>query len=153
MANLLSEPQQTQILNLHQKGLSQRRIAQELGINRRSVSRYIRRLSKCTTILNTGSASGTAAPGVQTDTSPACLPGPECTTISNTGTLVGRHSACLAQGPVFRNLAIGAFAVLAQKHGSMFRALDFPNKGVFSTTRTCAEFYSESRSGFGDRFL
>jgi hypothetical protein len=35
----------------------------------------------------------------------------------------------------------------------MFRALDFPNKGVFSTTRTCAEIYSERQSGFGDRSL
>ena len=31
----------------------------------------------------------------------------------------------------------------------MFRALDFLNKGVFSTTRTYAEFYSVSGSGFG----
>ncbi len=57
MANFLSVPQQTQILSLHQKGLSQRRIAQELGINRRSVSRYIRRFSKCT-ISNIGTSSG-----------------------------------------------------------------------------------------------
>ena len=95
MANLLSVLHQNQILNLHQKGLSQRRIAQELGINRRSVSRYIRQLSKCTTISNTGSDPDTAAPAPQADTSPECLPAAKCTTISNTGTLGGRHSTCL----------------------------------------------------------
>ena len=34
-----------------------------------------------------------------------------------------------------------------------FTRSDFPNKGVFSTTRTCAKFYSESQSDFGDRSL
>jgi hypothetical protein len=59
----------------------------------------------------------------------------------------------LAQGPVFIDLAIGAFAVLTQKHGSMFRTLDFPTKGVISTTRTSTEFHSERKFGFGDRSL
>lgn len=64
-----------------------------------------------------------------------------------------QFGACrLAHGAVFINLAIGACAVLAQKHGSMFRASDFPNKGG-SITRPCAEFYSESRSGFRGRFF
>ncbi len=67
------------------------------------------------------------------------------------GAQFGAHR--LAQSQVLIDLAIGNFTALAQKHGSMFRALDFPNKGVFSTTRTCAEFYSESRSGFGDRSM
>ena len=32
----------------------------------------------------------------------------------------------------------------------MFRALDFPKKGVFSSARTRAEFHSERQFGFGD---
>ena len=47
----------------------------------------------------------------------------------------------------------GTFVVPAQKHGSMFRALDSPDKGVFSTTRTCAECYSERQFSFCDRPL
>ena len=50
---------------------------------------------------------------------------------------------------LFIDLVVGTFTVLAQKHVTMFRALNFLNKGVFSTTRTCGEFYSVSSSGFG----
>jgi len=92
MANFLSVTRQTQILNLHQKGLSQRRIAHELGINRRSVSRYIRRLSKCT-ISITGSEPTAATPKPSAATSAESPPGPKCA-ISNIGNSGGRHSAC-----------------------------------------------------------
>jgi hypothetical protein len=53
-----------------------------------------------------------------------------------------------AQGPVFVDLATGTFAVLAKKHAVMLFALDFPNKGVFSTTRTSATFYSGDLPAF-----
>ena len=92
MANFLSVPQQTQILNLHQKGLSQRRIAQELGINRRSVSRYIRRFSKCT-ISITGSQPVATTLAPLADSFSESPPEPKCT-ISNIGTTSGRQSAC-----------------------------------------------------------
>ena len=35
----------------------------------------------------------------------------------------------LAQSPALIELATGTFTVFAQKYGSLFRALDFPNKG------------------------
>lgn len=92
MANFLSVPQQTQILNLHQKGLSQRRIAQELGINRRSVSRYIRRFSKCT-ISITGSQPVATTLAPLAGSFSESPPEPKCT-ISNIGTTSGRQSAC-----------------------------------------------------------
>jgi len=55
MSNVLKVSNQETIRNLHEKGWSERRIARELGINRRTVNRYV---SKCTTIPPTGSAEG-----------------------------------------------------------------------------------------------
>lgn len=78
MANLLPVPQQVQILSLHQKGFSNRRIARELGVNRRSVARYIQGLSKCT-ISSTGSEPISLA--LEEPVLPA--PEPKCTTLSN----------------------------------------------------------------------
>ncbi len=43
---------------------------------------------------------------------------------------------------------VGLFAVLAQKHATMFGAVDFPNKGVVSTTGTRANFYSVACPSF-----
>jgi hypothetical protein len=45
MSNVLKVSHQEAIRSLHQKGWSERRIARELGINRRTVSRHT---SKCT---------------------------------------------------------------------------------------------------------
>ena len=41
MSNVLKVSHQEAILSLHQKGWSRRRIARELGINRRTVKRYV----------------------------------------------------------------------------------------------------------------
>lgn len=77
MSNVLKVIDQEAICSLHEKGWSNRRIARELGINRRTVKRYE---SKCATISTTGSAE---------ETEPKC-------TISTTGEPAGRKSQCEA---------------------------------------------------------
>ena len=47
MSNVLKVSHQEAIRSLHEKGWSQRRIARELGVNGRTVRRYIRGQSKC----------------------------------------------------------------------------------------------------------
>ncbi len=49
MSNVLKMPVQNRIQNLAAHGWSARRIARELGLNRRTVSRYLIAASKCTT--------------------------------------------------------------------------------------------------------
>ena len=64
MSNVLKVSKQTTISELHAKGWSLRRIARELGLNRRTVAAYARRKakpicessSKCTTEVTAGSA-------------------------------------------------------------------------------------------------
>ena len=56
MSNVLKVSHQEAIRSLHEKGWSQRRIARELGINGRTVRRYIRGQSKCSTISTPGSS-------------------------------------------------------------------------------------------------
>ena len=72
MSNVLKVSHQETIRSLHEKGWSDRRIARELGINRRTVTRYG---AKCT-ILHTGSAD---------EGEPKC-------TIAPTGKSTGRKS-------------------------------------------------------------
>jgi transposase len=74
MTNVLKLSHQEAISSLHQKGWSDRRIARELGINRRTVNRYG---PKCT-IATTG---------------PEEVNGPKCT-ISTAGKPRGRKSQC-----------------------------------------------------------
>lgn len=74
MSNVLKVSHQETIRSLHEKGWSERRIARELGINRRTVNRYA---SKCT-IPPTGSGD---------EREPKC-------TISPTGKSTGRQSQC-----------------------------------------------------------
>jgi transposase len=74
MSNVLKVSHQETIRSLHERGWSDRRIARELGINRRTVNRYG---SKCT-IPTTGSAE---------ESEPKC-------TISTTGKSAGRQSQC-----------------------------------------------------------
>ena len=57
MSNVLKVSHQEAIRSLHEKGWSQRRIARELGINGRTVRRYIRGESQCTSISTPGSES------------------------------------------------------------------------------------------------
>ena len=54
MSNVLKVSEQEAIRSLYEKGWSLRRIAEELGLNRRTVSRYA---SKCTRQVTTGSGS------------------------------------------------------------------------------------------------
>jgi DNA replication protein DnaC len=50
MSNVLKVSHQEATRSLYKKGWSQRRIARELGINRRTVRRYVEEESKCTSI-------------------------------------------------------------------------------------------------------
>ena len=68
MSNVLKVSHQEAIRSLYQKGWSQRRIARELGINRRTVRRYTE--AKCTSLSTPGSGEPTEA---------------KCTTISIPG--------------------------------------------------------------------
>ena len=69
MSNVLKVSKQTTISELHAKGWSLRRIARELGLNRRTVAAYARRKakricessSKCTTEVTAGSAGRSPA--------------------------------------------------------------------------------------------
>ena len=78
MSNVLKVSHQEAIRSLHEKGWSQRRIARELGINGRTVRRYIQGESKCSTISTPGSSE-------ESDS--------KCTSISTPGSesVVGRE--------------------------------------------------------------
>ena len=90
MSNVLKVNHQEAIRSLHEKRWSNRRIARELGINRRTVSRYT---SKCATISTAGSEAATEAKcaistaGISADAEPKCA-------ISTTGNWAGRKSQC-----------------------------------------------------------
>jgi transposase len=75
MSNVLKVNHQEAIRSLHEKRWSKRRIARELGINRRTVSRYT---SKCATISTAGSEA---------------VPESKCA-ISTAGNWAGRKSQC-----------------------------------------------------------
>ena len=70
MSNVLKVSHQEAIRSLHQKGWSQRRIAHELGINRRTVRHYTEGEAKCTSLSTPGSGEESEA---------------KCTTISIPG--------------------------------------------------------------------
>jgi len=78
MSNVLKVSHQEAIRSLSENGWSQRRIARELGLHRRTVGRYIVAAPKCTTISTPGSE--------EEDPS-------KCTTISTSGEW-GRKSRC-----------------------------------------------------------
>ena len=64
MSHILKVNEQETIRTLAAKGFSQRRIALELGVNRRTVARYAGRVSKCTTLggeVTAGSEGGEEA--------------------------------------------------------------------------------------------
>lgn len=95
MANILEVSMQNSIITLHEKGWSNRRISRELGVHRRTVSRYINRelalSSKCT-ISITGSE---------------CLESSKCTN-SIIGSLRGRRSECEAYRDAIQKGLAGA---------------------------------------------
>jgi transposase len=80
MSNVLKVSYQEAIRSLDEKGWSQRRIARELGINGRTVRRYIQKESKCSTI---------STPGWSEESNS------KCTSISTPGSesVVGREPA------------------------------------------------------------
>lgn len=95
MSNVLKMPLQNSIRNLAAHGWSVRRIARELGVNRRTVARCLRADTKCTTEVTAGpeTVSGPAiaakctTPGPEVTTGSGCLreapapaPDPKCTT-------------------------------------------------------------------------
>ena len=90
MSNVLKMSHQEAVRSLHEKGWSDRRIARELGINRRTVSRYG---SKCTTISTPGSMEDVGSkctiptPGISESEEPKPA-------ISTAGAGLGRKSQC-----------------------------------------------------------
>ena len=82
MSNVLAVIHQQSIQSLHQKGWSNRRIARELGIDRRTVAQYVG-VSKCSTISTAGSEAETG------DSIAA-----KCTSISSAGSGAPEESKC-----------------------------------------------------------
>jgi transposase len=94
MSNVLKVSHQEAIRSLHEKGWTQRRIARELGLHRRTVGRYIEAGSKCTTISSPGSGEGGQSK-CTTISTPGCGGSPlgAGAVNSSVGTL-GRKSQC-----------------------------------------------------------
>lgn len=110
MSNVLKVSHQEAVRSLHAKGWSQRRIARELGIHRKTVWRYTRAAAKCT-ISTPGSE---AAPEAKCTISTAGIfdpaEEPKCTTISTPGS-PGRRSQCEAfAGVILAKLDLGLSA-------------------------------------------
>ncbi len=94
MSNVLKVSHQEAIRSLQEKGWSQRRIARELRIHRKTVWRYTRGQSKCTTISTAGSeAASEAKCTISTAGISGSDEGPKCTSISTPGS-PGRRSQC-----------------------------------------------------------
>lgn len=89
MSNVLKVNHQETIRNLHEKGWSDRRIARELGINRRTVNRYT---SKCT--ISTPGSDGETEPKCTISTSGKNEALDSKPAISTSGKLAGRQSQC-----------------------------------------------------------
>lgn len=86
MSNVLKVSHQEAIRSLYEKGWSQRRIGRELGINRRTVRRYVEEEAKCTSISTPGSGEPAEA---------------KCTTISTPGaeSVAGKQPAVSVAEP------------------------------------------------------
>lgn len=99
MSNVLKVNHQEAIRSLQQKGWSQRRIARELGLHRRTVSHYVERGSKCTSISTPGSGDGADSKCTSNSTpgSEGCA---EAKPAATTTAAAGRKSRCepLAEG-------------------------------------------------------
>ncbi len=82
MSNVLKMPLQNSIRNLAAHGWSVRRIARELGVNRRTVARCVRAGSKCTTDVTAGPepVSGSAIAAKCTTPDPEVTTGSGCLT-------------------------------------------------------------------------
>ena len=109
MSNVLNVSHQEAIRSLQEKGWSQRRIARELGIHRKTVWRYTRGQPKCTTISTPGSEPAREAkctistPGISGSAEPKC-------TISTAGS-AGRRSQCAPfAGVILAKLDMGLSA-------------------------------------------
>jgi transposase len=97
MANYLRLSMQQTILALHSKEWSIRRISREVGINRRTVTKYIKQFDSKYTISTAGSVTGT-----EDVTNSKC-------TISTTG-LEGRKSLCIKHHKFIEKCIINSFS-------------------------------------------
>jgi len=93
MSNVLKVSHQETIRSLHEKGWSQRRIARELGLHRRTVGRYIEAAPKCTTISTPGSGEEDASKCTTISTAGSDGDAPGVAHVSPAGTC-GRKSQC-----------------------------------------------------------
>jgi len=115
MSNVLKVNHQEAIRSLHEQGWSQRRIARELRLHRRTVGRYIDAAAKCTSNPITGSGDE-AHPKCTTNPitgSEGAVPS-KCTTNSTTGSDSGPPGALLVNsGP--KSLCEGFAAAIGAK--------------------------------------
>lgn len=103
MANILPMAKQSQIKALSAAGWSQRRIAKHLGLNRRTVRRYLTESPKCT--ISTAGSESESEDGISSDAPDPVINQP------------GRRSEC----EPFRN-----FIVTGIEKGSGYRRLPSP---------------------------
>ena len=114
MSNVLKVSHQEAIRSLREQGWSQRRIARELGLHRKTVWRYISAAAKCTSDSFTGSGcaaqpkcTGISITGFQEESES------KCTTISTTGSECGppgANPAISTAGPLGRKSLCDGFA-------------------------------------------
>ena len=111
MSNVLKVSHQEAIRSLQEKGWSQRRIARELGIHRKTVWRYTRGQPKCTTISTAGSeAAGEPKCTISTAGISRSEEGPKCANVSTPGS-PGRRSQCTPfAGVILSKLGMGLSA-------------------------------------------
>jgi transposase len=109
MSNVLKVSHQEAVRSLHAKNWSQRRIARELGIHRKTVWRYTQKLAAKCTISTPGSDTASAAKCTISTSGSETASEPKCT-ISTSG-VAGRRSDCDPfAGVILSKLGLGLSA-------------------------------------------
>jgi len=94
VSNVLKVSHQEAIRSLHQKSWSQRRIARELGLHRKTVSRYLEAEAKCTSISTPGSGEEEAGAKCASISTSGSESGERLREGENVSACAGRRSRC-----------------------------------------------------------